>query len=82
MKKEFDKYENIIEIPPEIYKRMINKTSIFISSGVQDELSVADFVKVGVTKNSPSEEYYIYSGSIIDHNVGNYLIGYYILKDI
>ena len=71
----------LIEIPPDIYKRMINKSNVLISSVPKDEFSVTDLISVGVSKTSTNEEYYIYTGSEI-HSIGNYLIGYYFLKDI
>ena len=79
--KVMDAYTNLIEIPPDIYKRIINKSNIFISSGTADKVSVTNFINVGVTTRLPNEEHYIYSGSDI-HDIGNYLIGYYFLKDI
>ena len=79
--KEIVQYENIVEIPPEIYKRMLNKSNIFIISGVVDEVSASDYVMVGVTKNLDNKKYYIYTANAVN-SIGSYLIGYYMLKDI
>lgn len=46
-----------------------------------DEISTNYWVTVGITKNLPDGKYYIYIGADVN-SVGNYLIGYYILKDI
>ena len=47
------------------------------------KISTNYWVTVGTSKNSPDGKYYLYTGGDGDVNsVGNYLIGYYILKDI
>ena len=74
-----DRY--IIEIPPEIYKRLLYKSCVFTCLGTIDDEIVTQFVNVGVSVNPNSRKYYLYTGSVVS-DVGNYLIGYYILKDI
>ena len=78
-----DQYSSFLEIPEELYKHMVNKSNLFIFSGTQDESSknTAD-VRVGVTKSNIDKKYYFFAGDIINPDFGDYLIGYYILKDI
>ena len=79
--KEIKQYDNIIEIPPEIYKRMVNKGTLLMCVPELDELSTSYWVNAGVSKNLPNGKCYIYVGGDIN-SIGNYLIGYYILRDI
>lgn len=79
--KALSKFDDIIEIPPEIYKRLLHKTNNFINSSIATNISMAEFVRVGLEKSSSDNKYYIYVASDIS-DIGNYLIGYYILKDI
>ena len=78
-----DQYSNFLEIPEELYKHMVNKSNLFIFSGTQDDISGStDYVRVGVTKSNIDKKYYFYAGDNINSDIGDYLIGYYILKDI
>ena len=80
--KALSKLDNIIEIPPDIYKRMFNKSNYLMCLMMKDDLSVNKMISVCVTKEH-DEKYYIYvrEGLNLD-DVGKCLIGYYILKDI
>ena len=79
--KQLDVYSLITEIPQEIYKRLLHKSGVFRCLGVINGDIKSYSVSVGVTLNSSNEKYYFYTGDrILD--IGNYLIGYYILKDI
>lgn len=75
------KYDAIVEIPPEIYKRMLYRTNTFVSTGVLDNIAVTGFVNVSVITSSYDEKYYIYVASDVNDSA-DYLIGYYILEDI
>ena len=79
--KNIAKHDNIVEIPPEIYKRMLYITNIFISSGKLDKVSATYFIKVSVLKDIYSEKRYMYVASDVN-GIGDYLIGYYILENI
>lgn len=72
--------EDLIEIPPDIYKRMLNKSNYLMYSWTADALSDTSLISVGVAKES-DEKYYIYVKDALD-DIGRCLIGYYILKDI
>lgn len=75
------KNNNIVEIPPEIYKRMLHKSNYLMYVRPVDGASQVSWVSVGTRKSESDEKYYLYSASDIG-TIGNYLIGYYILKDI
>lgn len=72
---------NIVEIPPEIYKRMLYKSNYLMYVRPVDSVSQVYWIAVGTRKSLSDEKYYLYSASDIG-TIGNYLIGYYILKDI
>lgn len=74
-------YGYIVEIPPAIYDRMVNKANKAYIMSTMDDISGVVDVTVGVTKSSRDGKYYLYS-SIAINIIGNYLIGYFILKDI
>lgn len=78
--KVFNLGDNIIEIPPDIYKRMLNKSNYLMALTVIDNNSATSMISVGVSKE-PDEKYYIYAQGELNE-IGRCLIGYYILKDI
>ena len=71
---------SLIEVPPDIYKRMLNKSNCLITTEVVNNNSSNSFVSVGVAKESDGK-YYIYVRQSLDA-VDRCLLGYYILKDI
>lgn len=73
-------YQLLIEIPPDIYKRMLNKSNYLMSLTVVDNVSTTSMITVGATK-AKDGKYYIYVQDAFDAT-GKCLIGYYILKDI
>ena len=73
--------DNIVEIPPEIYKRMLYKSNYLIYVKIKDNLTIANTCVVGTRKSLSDEKYYIYSQSGIG-TAGAYLVGFYILRDI
>ena len=61
---------------------MINKSNLFIISGLKDEISQNSvLIRVGVTESNIDRKHYLFAGDKVDH-VGDYLIGYYFLKYI
>ena len=72
--------DTILEIPPEIFNRMLFYTQTF--SEVQHVLNTMAFrsVEVGV-KKLEGEKYALFSTSPI-YETGTYLLGYYILIDV
>lgn len=72
---------NIVEIPPEIYKRMLHKSNDLMYVLAEDDTSLIYWFPVGTRKSLSDEKYYLYSETNIG-STGNYLIGYYFLKDI
>ena len=79
--KPLDVDSHIAEIPPEIYKRLLHKTGLFKCFGVINDDVLSYSVNVGVSMDNSNGKYYFYNDDDI-WGVGNYLIGYYILKDI
>ena len=77
-----NQYSNFLEIPEELYKHMVNKSNLFIISWSKDEVSgLTDNIRVGVTKSDIDGKYYFFAGDGINSG-GDYLMGYYFLKDI
>ena len=77
------KHDNIVEIPPEIYKRMLHKTNnltgVFLSEGGTQYSRTP----VGIKKSLSDEKYYLFSSYDVGSNsISSCLIGFYILKDI
>ena len=73
-------YSNFLEIPEEIYKHMVNKSNLFITSNTKEEFSGStNFIRGGVTNSNG--KYYFFAGDAL-YSGSDYLIGYYILKDI
>ena len=70
----------LIEIPPDIYKRMLNKSNYLMSLTIVNNNSTSSFVSVGTSKENDGK-YYIYVRGTLNA-IGTCLIGYYILKDI
>ena len=71
---------DFIEIPPDIYKRMFNKSNYLKSLTIVDNNSSTSIIPVGTAKETDGK-YYIYVREALDA-IGKCLIGYYILKDI
>lgn len=73
--------EPIVEIPPEIYDHMLITTQKFIKAGTGiGYLSTGSAIDVGV-KRLEDGKYYLFAQVNI-YETGNFLVGYYILKDI
>ena len=70
----------LIEIPPDIYKRMLNKSNYLITTEVLNNNSTSSLVSVSTSKENDGK-YYIYVRGTVGV-IGTCLIGYYILKDI
>ena len=73
-------YNLLIEIPPDIYKRMLNKSNYLMCLNVVNNNSASSLVAVGTSKEIDGK-YYMYVRETLDA-IGRCLIGYYILKDI
>ena len=71
---------SLIEVPPDIYKRMLNKSNYLIDVTVFDNTSNTSMISVGTSKEKDGK-CYIYVRDNLDA-IGTCLIGYYILKDI
>ena len=72
--------DNIVEVPSEIYKRLLYRTNNFIR--VRDKLDNLDAfsTSVGITYNSG--KYYLFTDKTISSSSYKYLFGYYYLKNI
>lgn len=80
--KNINAYEHIVEIPPEIYKRMCNKgIHAQISPNVNDNHNHR-WIFTGVTKSLSDGKYYIYNTEDIIDKIGFYILSWYFLKDI
>lgn len=80
--KEVEADHIFIEIPPDIYKRMLNKSNYLMSLRMVNNISSNKVISTGVSKESDTK-YYIYVRESLNlDDVGNCLLGYYILKDI
>lgn len=75
-----DALQNLIEIPPDIYKRMFNKSNYLMYLRTVDTFSKNSLISVGIAKESDGK-HYIYVREALN-DIGMCLIGYYILKDI
>ena len=72
----------LIEIPPDIYKRMFNKSNYLKCLRMINNISVNKVISVGASKEA-DKKYYIYVREALNSDdVGKCLLGYYILKDI
>lgn len=74
-------HDNIVEIPPEIYKRMLYKSTNMLIVSTKDNDSTALRVNAGVRKSSHNGRYYLFTDSEINR-IGFYLTGCFVLKDI
>ena len=79
IRKSFSANENIVEIPPEIYDRLLFKSQRFNNAKNFDSFISSDSYEVGV--RSRNGKHYLISNASIGV-VGDYLVGFYILKDI
>ena len=70
----------LVEIPPDIYKRMLNKSNYLMALMVVPDRSTNSVISVGASQKNDGK-YYIYVREALD-TIGRCLIGYYILKDI
>lgn len=80
IRKSFSVKENIVEIPQEIYDRLLFKSQRFIDAKNFDSFISSDSYEVGVRSANDKKHYLISNASI--GAVGDYLVGFYILKDI
>ena len=70
----------IVEIPPKIFDRLEHKTNLMLR--VASRLGTAAVANAAIGIKDISGIHYLYSGSDIDSLAYNYLIGFYLLKDI
>ena len=71
---------NIVEVPSEIYKRLLYTTNSFIRvRDILDSLEAYD-TSIGITYNSG--KYYLFTNKDISASSYKYLLGCYCLKDI
>lgn len=70
----------IVEIPPKIFDRLEYKTNLMIR--VTSRLGTAAAANASIGIKDISGIHYLYSGSDIVLSAYNYLIGFYLLKDI
>lgn len=70
----------IVEIPPKIFDRLEYKTNLMLR--VTSRLGTAAAANAAIGIKDISRIHYLYSGSDIDSSAYNYLIGFYLLKDI
>lgn len=74
------KTEPIVEIPPAIYARMLFTTQKFTQVNNYIGINSTYAIDVGVNKLN-DKKYFLFCKMDI-YEVGTYLVGYYILKDI
>ena len=81
IKKAIMKTEPIVEIPPEIYDHMLITTQKFVkaSNGI-GFLATGSAIDVGLKKTEDGK--YVLFAQVNIYETGNYLVGFYILKDI
>lgn len=72
--------DGIVEIPPKIFDRLEYKTNLMFRATAKLDTAVAANAAVGM--KDISGIHYLYSGSDIQSSTYNYLIGFYLLKDI
>lgn len=72
--------DDLIEIPPDIYKRMFNKSNYLMRLERGDFSSDSSLISVGAARETDGK-YYIYVRDELTA-IGRCLIGFYILKDI
>lgn len=70
----------IVEIPPKIFDRVEYNSNLMVR--VTSKLGTAAAANAAVGMKNISGIHYLYSGSDIDSSTYNYLIGFYLLKDI
>lgn len=70
----------IVEIPPKIFDRLEYKTNLMFR--VTSKLGTAAAANAAIGIKNISGIYYLYSASDINSSAYNYLIGFYLLKDI
>lgn len=81
IRKAIPKTEPIVEIPPKIYDHMLFTTQKFIKVAYGTGfLATGPAIDVGVNKTEDGK-YFLYCEVGI-YETGNYLVGFYILKDI
>lgn len=80
IKKAILENEPIVEIPPEIYARMLFFTQSLNKVSKGANIIAFSSVKVGVN-NKNDKKYFLFSNNPI-YETGTFLVGYYILKNI
>lgn len=70
----------IVEIPPKIFDRLEYSTNLMLR--VTSKLGIATVANASFGIKDINGIHYFYSGSNIDSSSYNYLIGFYLLKDI
>lgn len=73
--------DNIVEIPPAIFDRLLYKSNHIEAYTTSLDTIGRHFIEVGITKSASDEKYYLISNSPVTL-IGAYLVGYYILKGI
>ena len=81
--KEFN-IDNIIEIPQAIYDRLCNKSNLIRRTINKDDVTSTYSYDAGIRKSPNDGKYYLYSPymNFSDAYIGNYLLAWYLLKDI
>lgn len=70
----------IVEIPPKIFDRLVYSSNLMLR--VTSKLGTTTAANVTIGIKDISGIHYLYSGSVFHSSVYNYLIGFYLLKDI
>ena len=72
---------NVVEIPPAIYKRLLSNSCQFMGSVIGDSRPAVNWYNFSTRKSPDDGKYYFYTSQDIDKSY-DYVLGYYILKDI
>ena len=81
IKKAILKTEPIVEIPPEIYNRMLFRTQKFIKAiDTTGALFTGSAIDVGVKELEDGK--YVLFAQVSIYETGTFIVGYFILKDI
>ncbi len=73
--------DNIVEIPPAIYERLLYSSNRLTICRLRDNYNEVGSTDVGIVKSVSDEKYYMFGGKQLE-SIGAYLTGYYSLKDI
>lgn len=71
---------DIVEIPPEIYKRLVSFSNVFVTSRAELNTRTASNIYIGI--RLVNKRYVFFSGGTVDWKQIDYLYSVYLLKDI